>query len=374
MREKVFAGAVLIVTALLCIFMPKISSKLKPKSVFTQEFAAGVVEEVLEEDLFPDPAVRGKFRGTQKLRVKILEGTYKNREFDIYNTLSSLHSTYAYRGLKAIFTLRESDGKTAVWLYNLKRDTHVYILTALFFAALLILGRAQGLKSSLALVFTCVLIVTVLIPALFAGLAPVPVSIFLVSVMTIVSFILIGGFTRKTYCAIAGTVCGVTIAGIISAIVSYSAQLSGVNMEGGEQLLNLAPDYALRLDGLLFTSVLIASLGAVMDVSMSIASSVQEIASANPRLSKKELFMSGLTVGKDITGTMSNTLILAFAGTSLPLVMMIWGYGMSFSQFINIPRIVIEIMHGISGSIGIIASVPCTALASVFVLKRPHER
>lgn len=374
MREKVFAGAVLIVTAFLCVFMPKISSKLKPKPVFTQEFAAGVVEEVLEEDLFPDPAVRGKFRGTQKLRVKILEGTYKNREFDIYNTLSSLHSTYAYRGLKAIFTLRESDGKTSVWLYNLKRDTHVYVLAGLFFAALLILGRAQGLKSSLALMFTCVLIVTVLIPALFAGLAPVPVSIFLVSVMTIVSFILIGGFTRKTYCAIVGTVCGVTIAGIISAIVSYSAQLSGVNMEGGEQLLNLAPDYALRLDGLLFTSVLIASLGAVMDVSMSIASSVQEIASANPRLSKKELFMSGLTVGKDITGTMSNTLILAFAGTSLPLVMMIWGYGMSFMQFINIPRIVIEIMHGISGSIGIIASVPCTALVSVFVLKRPRGR
>ena len=222
--------------------------------------------------------------------------------------------------------------------------------------------------------FTCVLIVTVLIPALFAGLSPVPVSIFLVSIMTIVSFILIGGFTRKAYCAIAGTVCGVTIAGIISAIVSYSAQLSGVNMEGGEQLLNLAPDYALRLDGLLFTSILIASLGAVMDVSMSIASSVQEIASANPRLSKKELFMSGLTVGKDITGTMCNTLILAFAGTSLPLVMMIWGYGMSFTQFINIPRIVIEIMHGISGSIGIIASIPCTAFVSVFVLKRPHGR
>jgi len=374
MREKVFTGAVLIVTALLCVFVPKISSKLKPKPVFTQEFAAGVVEEVLEEDLFPDPAVRGKFRGTQKLRIRILEGSNKNREFDIYNTLSSLHSTYAYKGLKAIFTLRESDGKTAVWLYNLKRDTHVYVLAGLFFAALFLLGRAQGLKSVLALVFTCVLIVTVLIPALFAGLAPVPVSILLVSVMTIVSFILISGFTRKTCCAIAGTVCGVTIAGIISAIVSYSAQLSGVNMEGGEQLLNLAPDYALRLDGLLFTSVLIASLGAVMDVSMSIASSVQEIASANPRLSKKELFMSGLTVGKDITGTMSNTLILAFAGTSLPLVMMIWGYGMSFMQFINIPRIVIEIMHGISGSIGIIASVPCTALVSVFVLKRPHGR
>ena len=374
MQEKVFTGAVLIVTVLLCIGMPKISNKLKPDTPFTQEFATGIVEEVLEEDLSPDPVVQGRFRGTQKLRVKILEGTYQNKEFEVYNTLSSLHSNLAYRGLKAVFTLRESGGQTAVWLYNLKRDTHVFVLAALFFAALVMLGRGQGLKSALGLVFTCVLIVTVLIPALFAGFPPVPVSIVLVSLMTVVSFILISGFTRKTFAAIAGTVSGITIAGIISAIVSYFAQLSGVNMEGGEQLLNLAPDYNLQLDGLLFTSILIASLGAVMDVSMSIASSMQEILTANPRLTKRELFKSGLTVGKDITGTMSNTLILAFAGSSLPLVMMIWGYGMSFKQFINIPRIVIEIMHGISGSIGIIAAVPCTALVALFILKIPAAK
>ena len=374
MQEKVFAGGVLVITALLCFGMPKISNALKPESPFTQAFAVGIVEEVLEEDLSPDPVVQGRYRGTQKLRVKILEGKYKDTEFEVYNTLSSLHSNFAYKGLKAVFTLRESGGKTAVWLYNLKRDSHVFALLGLFFAALILLGRGQGLKSALGLVFTCVLIVTVLIPALFAGFPPVPVSIGLVSIMTIVSFILISGFTRKTYTAIAGTVSGITIAGIISAIVSYSAQLSGVNMEGGEQLLNLAPDYNLKLDGLLFTSILIASLGAVMDVSMSIASSMQEMLAVNPRLSKKELFRSGLTVGKDITGTMSNTLILAFAGSSLPLVMMIWGYSMSFTQFINIPRIVIEVMHGISGSIGIIAAVPCTALAALFVLRLPARK
>jgi len=372
MQDKLFAGVVLIITALLCIGMPTISNKLKPDTPFTQEFAAGIVVEVLEEDLSPDPVVQGRYRGTQNLRVKILEGKHKNTEFEVYNTLSSLHSNFAYKGLKAVFTLRESGGKTAVWLYNLKRDTHVFVLLGLLFSALIILGRGQGLKSALGLVFTCVLIVTVLIPALFAGFPPIPISIGLVSLMTVVSFILISGFTRKTYTAIAGTVSGITIAGIISGVVSYSAQLSGVNMEGGEQLLNLAPDYNLKLDGLLFTAILIASLGAVMDVSMSIASSMQEIWTANPRLSKKELFKSGLTVGKDITATMSNTLILAFVGSSLPLVMMIWGYGMSFKQFINIPRIVIEIMHGISGSIGIIAAVPCTALVALFILRIPR--
>lgn len=374
MQEKVFTGVVLLITILLCIVMPKISDKLRPAPLFTQEFVEGIVEEVLEEDLTPDPAVKGRFRGTQKLRVIILEGEYKNKEFELYNTLSSLHSTLAYRGLKAVFTLRKNGDTISVWLYNLKRDTHVFVLLGVFFAALLVLGRGQGLKSVLGLLFTCVLIVTVLIPAFFAGFPPVPVSILLVSVMAIVSFLLIGGFTRKTYAAIAGTVCGIAVAGIISVIVSYSAQLSGINMEGGEQLLNLAPDYDIRLDGLLFASILIASLGAVMDVSMSIASSMQEILTANPHLTGKALFLSALTVGKDITGTMSNTLILAFTGSSLPLIMMIWGYGMSFKQCINIPRIVIEIMHGISGSIGIIAAVPCTALISVFILTFNNRR
>ncbi|WP_024468542.1 YibE/F family protein [Treponema pedis] len=370
MREKIFISMVLLCTIFLCVFMPKISNGFRPASPFTQEFASGIVLDVLEEDLTADPVIAGKFRGTQKLRIKILEGSNKDKEFEIYNTLSSLHNTLGYKGLKAVFTLREQNGKTSVWLYNRKRDIHIYVLLALFFSSLLFLGKKQGAKSILGLVFTCTVIITVLIPALFAGFSPVPVSICLVSIMAIVSFILISGFTRKTYSAIFGTICGITIAGLISVIVSYSAQLSGVNMEGGEQLLNLAPDYNLKLNGLLFVSILIASLGAVMDVSMSITSSMQEILFANPKLTKKQLFAAGLNVGKDITGTMSNTLILAFAGTSLPLVMMIWGYGMSFKQFINIPRIVIEIMHGLSGSIGLIAAVPCTAIISVFVLKQ----
>lgn len=368
MREKIFIGFVSLSIIVLGVFMPKISAEFKPAKPFTQEFVVGIVQEVLDEDLTPDPVVSGRFRGMQHLRIKILEGSKKDEEFEIYNTLSGLHNTLAVKGLKAIFTLREQDGKISVWLYNQKRDTHISVLLGIFFLSIICLGKKQGAKSILGLIFTCTVIITVLIPALFAGLPPVPVSIVLVSLMTVVSFLLIGGFTRKTYAAIFGTVCGVSTAGLISAVVAWSAQLSGINMEGGEQLLNLAPDYNLKLSGLLFTSILIAAMGAVMDVSMSIASSMQEIVSANPNISRKELFMAGLNVGKDITGTMSNTLILAFAGSSLPLIMMIWGYGMSIKQFINIPRIVIEIMHGLSGSIGLVAAVPCTAFISVFIV------
>lgn len=329
--------------------------------MFIQEFAVGVVQDVLEEDLTEDPIVTGRYRGVQKISVKILDGTKKNNVYEIYNTLSALHNTRAYKNLKAVFTIRVQDGKESIWLYNQKRDTHIYILVLLFALSLIFLGKRQGFKSLLGLVFTCTVIVSLLVPALFAGFAPIPISILLVSVVTFVSFILVSGFSRKTYAAILGTICGISIAGLISIIVSYTANLSGVNMEGGEQLLNIAPDYNLKLNGLLFISILIASLGAVMDVSMSVSSSMHEILTIDPAIEKKKLFKSGLNVGKDITGTMSNTLILAFAGTSLPLIMMIWGYGMSLRQFINIPKIVIHIVQGLAGSMGIITSVPCTA-------------
>lgn len=370
MRDKIFAVIIFLITILLFIFMPQIRDSLGQRPMFSQEFAVGVVQDVLEEDLTEDPIVSGRYRGIQKISVKILDGSKKNNVYETYNTLSALHNTRAYKDLKAVFTIRVQDGKESIWLYNQKRDTHIYILVLLFALSLIFLGKRQGFKSLLGLVFTCTVIVSLLVPALFAGFAPIPISILLVSVVTFVSFILVSGFSRKTYAAILGTICGISIAGLISIIVSYTANLSGVNMEGGEQLLNIAPDYNLKLNGLLFISILIASLGAVMDVSMSVSSSMHEILTIDPAIEKKKLFKSGLNVGKDITGTMSNTLILAFAGTSLPLIMMIWGYGMSLRQFINIPKIVIHIVQGLAGSMGIITSVPCTAFFAAMLPRK----
>lgn len=110
-----------------------------------------------------------------------------------------------------------------------------------------------------------------------------------------------------------------------------------------------------------------------MDVSMSIASSVNEIYENNPMLTGKQLFISAMNIGRDIMGTMVNTLILAFAGGALPTMMMIWGYNMEYSQFINIPTIVIEIVNALAGSIGIIATVPLTGAISILLINREKK-
>lgn len=238
---------------------------------------------------------------------------------------------------------------------------------------MLAFGGLKGLKAALSLLFTGVMLVFVMIPLIFQGHSPVWVSIVCTTIIAIISFILIGGFERKTLSAILGTLIGITCAGILSYIFGGLVNVSGMNMDKGEQLIYIAQDYQIQIHGLMFASILIASLGAVMDVSMSIASSMQEIKANTPSIHRRDLLKSGLVVGKDIMGTMANTLILAFAGGSLSLILLIWGYQMEYRQMINMPFISIEVIQGLSGSIGVILTVPFTALVSAWLYNKKDE-
>ncbi|MGL4976441.1 MAG: YibE/F family protein [Cetobacterium sp.] len=373
MKKILFPIMIVLSIFMMAIYSPKLSTGLKSKIKFPQEFVEGRVTKVIKEDLMKDPIMKGRFRGSQTLEVEILEGKYKDEKFTVYNSLGSLHNVYADTNLKAIFTVKEEGEKPTVWLYNLKRTRAIYLLGAIFVGAVVLLGRMKGVKSLLALVFTGSVIVYVLLPLLFKGANPISTSVLLSSLIIVVSFLLIGGYDRKTYSAIIGTICGITVAGIISYGFGKMMSLSGLNLSEGQQLLYITKDFKLQIEGLLFVSILIASLGAVMDVAMSISSSVNEIYQHKSNLTNRELFNSAMVIGKDITGTMINTLILAFAGGSLPLMMMIWGYGMVYQQFINIPAIAIEVVNALAGSIGIIATVPITAVVSILLIQKNGE-
>ena len=140
-------------------------------------------------------------------------------------------------------------------------------------------------------------------------------------------------------------------------------------LEEIENLIYVAQNCKLQVGDLLYSGILIASLGAVMDVAMSISSTIQEIHDRNPEISKKELFKSGIHVGKDMMGTMSNTLILAFTGSSLNTMIMIYAYSYPYNQMINMYSIGIELLRGISGTIGIILAVPFVSLIGSLYLK-----
>ena len=368
--KKIFVLLVMISIIGIVYGSLKINEKIGVIKYFNYEFVDGQVLDIKEENLNPDPLIPGRFVGRQKIVVKILEGKYQGKEYEVINVLSDRHNIFAKPGMKAIFTIREKNGKEYIWFYNYKMDRYIYILAGLFALVLLIFGKLSGAKSILSLIFTGVIIIFVLIPIIFRGGDPIIWSILLCSIITVVTFLLIGDFNRKTYAAILGTIVGVMISGIISYIFGNLSKLSGVHMEKGEQILYLAADYKIKINGLMFTSILIASLGAINDVAMSIASSCNELCKRNPDIHLDDLFTSLMDIGKDIMGTMTNTLILAFTGSSLNLMLMIWGFQMSRKQFINMPVIAIELIQALSGSIGIVLTVPITAAISIYLIKK----
>lgn len=373
-KDTIFSCFVIVLCFIIVFLSRSFSQQIRPKPYFNQEFVKGRIVELVDENLEKDPIVEGRFLGTQNINVEILEGSSKGEMFNINNTLSKRHNVLTRENMIAIFTVRHRNGEKIVWLYNHHRSFYTHILIAIFLALILILAGIKGFKSILSLIFTGIMLVFVLIPLLFAAYEPIPLAISVASVIIFISFFLIAGINKKSLIAILGTFFGIISAGLFSYVFGNLASLNGINMENGEQVLYLAQDYQIKIKGLMFISILIASLGAIMDVSMSIASASDELIKQSPEIEEKALFISLMNIGKDLMGTMTNTLILAFAGSSLTLIMMIWGYQMTYMQFMNIPMIAIEAVQAFSGSIGILLTVPFTSVVAVSILKYKRRK
>ena len=190
----------------------------------------------------------------------------------------------------------------------------------------------------------------------------------------LVTLWLIGGPTPKTAVAVGGTVSGVVIAGAAASLFSAASGITGWNVSDIESLMTLASAGDIQVGGLLFSGLLISSLGAVMDVAMSISSAIREIYDQNPALSRGALFQAGMRVGRDLMGTDSNTLILAFAGSSASMLVLDYAYDLPLLQIINSNNIGIAVMQGLSGSFGIVLAVPVTVLLAVAVYPRNRLR
>lgn len=255
-------------------------------------------------------------------------------------------------------------------VYNYYRANTQYIFIFIFFAAICIIGGKKGFRSVLGLVFTLACIIFLFVPLLYRGYSPILSSIIVIIITTCVTLFLLNSWSAKTLSAILGTISGVIIAGIIEFIFGHFAHLTGLNLTGVESLNMISNVSGMKVYQLLTAGILIASLGAVMDLSISIASSIQEIYISNNNISKKELFKSGMNVGKDMMGTMSNTLILAFTGASLTMLIIIYSYNVSYNQLINMDMVSLEIIQGLTGSMAIIFTVPIVSLISAEIITR----
>ncbi|MGG5461928.1 YibE/F family protein [Clostridium sp. B9] len=375
---RVKKGVNALIVVILCSFSILGISELIFRSGFINdrlnknvEYYEGNVKRITKEMLESDKYIEGIDLGYQNIVIEILEGPYDGKEYEIVNNVSRIYNMPVEENTKVILGFfYEGEEIKDISVYSYKRSNIIFVLAILFVLAIVAVGGFKGVKSLIALIFTCTCVIFLMIPLMLKGVNPILSAIISAFLSIVATLILISGNNKKTLTAIIGTLSGVVISGVIAMIFGKLAKLSGISMEEAESMMYIAENTSLNIHGLMFAAILIASLGAVMDVSMSITSAIFEIKEINPELSRVGLFKSGMNIGKDIIGTMANTLILAFAGGSLNTLIMLYSANMSKNQIMNLDVIGIEIIQGLSGSIGIILTVPITALvASYFCTK-----
>ena len=244
------------------------------------------------------------------------------------------------------------------------RINFVIILGAVLFALMVLLGRLKGLNSIVALGFTCLAVFMVLVPAILAGRSIHLTAIFVSVYIIVSSLVIVIGPTRKALSAILGCLGGVFVAALLMLFMDIILNLTGAVDQDSQFLLSLPLDQPLSLSAIVFAGVIIGAVGAIMDVATSIASSLWEVKLAGGESgSFSQIFKSGLNIGKDILGTMLNTLILAYIGSSLPLILLItfYSYDTSFVELFNREMISVEILRALVGSFGIFSAVPLTS-------------
>ena len=303
------------------------------------------------------------------------EGRRKDEIMTVTNYMSALFNVDVDRGDRIIVRIMtDEDGSYYASVFNYDRGIVLGVFLLIFFALLAVLGGKKGIGALAGLLLTLGCIWFILIPCLIRGVPAVPVTIGVSAVAAAAGLIFLNGYSKKTLCAVCGCVGGVLAAGIAAAAVGTLSPMNGFNMQEAENLILYGADRGLKISGLLVCGVLISALGAVMDVALGIASSVWEMRKQNPDASAKSLFRSGMQIGRDAMGTMANTLILAFAGSSLNMLILVQTYDIPFLQLINTDSIALEVVQSVAGSMGILLTVPLVAFISARLMVHGRSR
>ena len=328
-----------------------------------QTFETGKVIRILEDNIQED----GMRVGQQSVVVKMTSGVKKGQELTTTSSAGYLFGAACKVGMRVVVLQSVAGDSVITSVYSMDRKEVIIGFVVLYLLVLCLVGGMQGVKGALGLIFTFGAILFIYLPVVYMGYSPFWTAVFICAVTTAVTMYLIGGVSKKTVCAVAGTITGVLIAGITATVFSKLSGITGWNVSDIESLLTLYETNNIQVGGLLFSGLLISTLGAVMDVAMSISSAMKEIYDQNPDISRMQLIRAGMRVGRDMMGTDSNTLILAFAGSSVSMLIMDYAYHLPYLQIINSNNIGIALMQGLSGSFGIVLSVPATVAFAAWI-------
>lgn len=337
-----------------------------PMSVFAtaeEYFSRAKVVEVLSEQSESIPSTDAVFT-TQAVKV-VFKGKYlRGQEALVENDLVPMKAGDQFIARIVV----HEDGTRDIVVSDFERHPTLAILLALFLLAVVAFGRMQGVRSLVSLGVSGAVIFFVLIPLLLRGIHPVAVSVITSAVVLFFAIFLTHGFTRKSAIAFAGTISAVIVTGILAQVAVITGHITGFASHEAIYL-NFNTGGTLDLPGLFLAGIMIGMLGVLDDISVTQVAVVRELYGVAPHLTKQELFASAIRVGKEHVGALVNTLVLAYVGVALPMLLYYASSFTSVGQMINMEIFAGEIIRTIIGSIGLILTVPITTGLAVYFLK-----
>lgn len=333
-------------------------------------YSSGRVLDVRQEQIGTEQAGQTQTVYEVELRGKEMRG----RRITVTNDVTS--NPYQLTPRKGdhvvIYVVPNDQGDLEFFLEGFDRRIPLAWLVVLFVLVLVALAGWQGLKVAFSICVSIALIGWVLIPSFLNGVNPVPIAILLVTALTFLSTGLSTGWNKQSVITALGTLGGVIVAYGVATLFAGWSNLSGLATE--EDRLFFSQNPTLNPSGLLFAGIIIAAMGIIEDVAVSIASGVEQVRRANHALGIKELFRAGMVIGRDHTAALANTLIFAYVGASLSTLLLYAQYDGSWLKFLNFDTIADEVIRSLAGTIGLILTVPVTALLAAWISTRPLKR
>ena len=316
-------------------------------------------------------------KGVQALKVEILTGKWKGQVFSASNIVRAqmeLDKVFAPGDIILVGVLDDVDPAT----YTLNAQDHYRIgytvlLFTLFGVLLLIFGRLTGFNALLSFVFTALVIWKLVIPLCLQGWSAIGVSLVAVVILSAAIIFLVAGVNRKGVTAFTGAIAGVLVSAVLAWLFTKLFRINGAVMPYSQALLYSGYEF-LSLPDIYIGAIFLSSSGAVMDLGMDVAAGMEEVVLRRPELPRGELLLSGLRIGRSVVGTMTTTLLLAYSGGYLTLMMTFAAQGTSPIDFINNPYVASETVKTIIGSFGLVLVAPLTALVGSVILCRKHDK
>jgi len=261
------------------------------------------------------------------------------------------------------------------WFFNGHyRTGRLLWLGILLALGVLVFGRAKGFNTLLSIGITCAAVFAVFIPSILSGMNIYLMAILLCLYTTFATFLIVIGFNKKSLAAAIGCLGGIAATGIIVVVMDKVLFLTGMVDDHSRFLVNLPVNGIVNLRAIVFAGIIIGAMGAIMDVAMSISSPLWEIWESAPGIRFETLLKSGLNIGRDVFGTMANTLILAYIGASLSVILILIFYTDSLAGLMNMEMIVVEILQALAGSLGILLAMPLTSLCCAAIFPRGNRQ